>query len=182
LKIWTLLRAAVVGGGVFGEAHLRTLGSVPLVEVAGIYTLEKERGETLAARYGGKNFQSMQEICADPTIDIVTIATPEDRHYEPFRILAEAGEAIYVEKPLASNLSEAAGIRELSQSVFAMSGHCLRFEQRISSVMDRLKGVCHHDYLGSIRLNFPALSDKCYPNTAADAFRSLSWVKPCGST
>ena len=114
---------------------------MPSVEVAGVYTLERDRGELLCQRHGGRNFASLQEICNDESIDLVTIATPEDRHYEPFRDLAVAGKAIYVEKPLATSLNEAAGILDLSRPIYAMSGHCLRFEQRIAAVLQRLQGV-----------------------------------------
>ena len=139
-----LIRVAVVGGGAFGEAHLRTFSCMPLVEVAGVYTLEKSRGEFLSKRYGGKNFEALQELCDDGLIDLVTIATPEDQHSEPFRKLAAAGKAIYVEKPLATTLDEASRILELSQSIYVMSGHCLRFEQRIAATLQRLEGVRKH--------------------------------------
>ena len=91
------VRAAVVGGGAFGECHLKTLASMPDVELLGLYTLEQDRGEALCERYGGRCFSSLDELATDPSIELVTIATPEDAHFESFRVLAEHGKAIYDE-------------------------------------------------------------------------------------
>lgn len=140
-KIW---KAAVVGGGAFGEAHLRTYASMPQVEVAGVYTLERDRGEALSRQYGGVNYESLESLVNDKSVDVVSIVTPEDRHLETFQVLAAAGKAIYVEKPLATDLVEARKILELSRGTMAMSGHCLRFEHRLAQVFARLQGVPKH--------------------------------------
>src|SRR4051812_30508086 len=121
------IRVAVVGGGDFGECHLKTLRSMPQVEVAGVYTLERDRGKELAQRYGGHCFQSLDQIAQDPTIEMVTIATPEDAHFKAFKAMAERKKSIYVEKPIATTLAEGRKMVELSRSIIAMSGHCLRF-------------------------------------------------------
>jgi len=137
MSVTRLIRAAVVGGGAFGECHLKTFYSMPQVEVAGLYTLERDRGETLCRRYGGTCYQSLDELASDPTIDLVSIATPENAHYESFKLLAAKEKAIYVEKPLATSMVEASQMLELSRSIIAMSGHCLRFESRLAHVFAR---------------------------------------------
>jgi predicted dehydrogenase len=139
------IRAAVVGGGAFGECHLKTFCSMPQVDLAGLYTLERDRGEALCRRYGGTCYQSLDELASDPTIDLVSIATPENAHYESFKVLAAKGKAIYVEKPLATSMVEARDMLELSRSIIAMSGHCLRFESRLAHVFAR------RDTLGRLR-------------------------------
>ena len=131
------IRAAVVGGGAFGECHLKTFHAMPEVEVAGVYTLEQPRGEALCRSYGGTCYSSLEELASDPTIDLVTIATPENSHFESFKLLAAKKKAIYVEKPLATAPDEAREMLELSRSIIAMSGHCLRFESRLAHVFAR---------------------------------------------
>ncbi|MFZ4778820.1 MAG: Gfo/Idh/MocA family oxidoreductase, partial [Terrimicrobiaceae bacterium] len=56
------LKAAVVGGGAFGEMHLRTFQCMPQVEVAGVFTLEPARGAALCARYGGVSYESLDAL------------------------------------------------------------------------------------------------------------------------
>lgn len=138
------IKVAVVGGGAFGEAHLQTFHSMPQVEVGGVYTLERERGEELCRRYGGRSYESLQALADDESLVLVSIATPEDRHLDPFEVLAKAGKAIYVEKPLATSLQQARAMVELSKSIVAMSGHCLRFEARLAQIFEKLKGVPKH--------------------------------------
>lgn len=138
------IRVAVVGGGAFGETHLRTFKGMPQVELAGIYTLELARGEELASRYGGKAYRSLEELISDASVDLVSIATPENHHLEPFLKAMEAGKAVYVEKPLATSLEEACQMLDASRNGLAMSGHCLRFEQRLAAVFARLAGVKRH--------------------------------------
>ena len=129
------IRAAVVGAGAFGECHLKTYHAMPQVEVAGLYTLERDRGEALCSRYGGRCYQNLEELAGDSAIDLVSIATPESAHFQSFQLLAEHSKAIYVEKPLATSLVEARKMLELSRSLIAMSGHCLRFESRVAHVL-----------------------------------------------
>jgi predicted dehydrogenase len=86
----------------------------------------------------------LQALADDETLDLVSIATPENQHAEPFKVLAENGKAIYVEKPLATSLSEAKAMLEYSRRVPAMSGHLLRFEQRLAMVYAKLRGVRKH--------------------------------------
>ena len=136
-----VIKVAVIGGGAFGETHLRTFSSMPQVEIGGVYTLESARGAELCARYGGRNYESLQALAEDPSLDLVSIATPEHSHLEPFQVLAAHKKAIYIEKPLATSLAEAKTILDLSQPLVAMSGHCMRFEQRLAHVFQKLEGV-----------------------------------------
>ncbi len=138
------VKVAVIGGGAFGETHLRTFQGMPQVEITGIYTLEAPRGESLAALYGGKSYRNLNELADDTTVDLVSIATPENLHLEPFSRMIESGKAVYVEKPLATTLEEAHLMLEGARNVIAMSGHCLRFEQRLAAIFARLIGVKRH--------------------------------------
>jgi len=135
------INAAVVGGGAFGECHLKTYSSMPHVDVAGVYTRRSDRAAALCAKYGGKPYTSLQQLADDPAVDLVSIATAEDVHVEPFRAIAARGKAIYVEKPLATDLEDAKAIVEMSQAIIAMSGHCLRFESRLAHVFQNREGL-----------------------------------------
>lgn len=140
-KMKRSIKAAVVGGGSFGEIHLSHYRSIPLVEIGGVYTLESSRAEELTSKYGGKTYTSIDELANDKSIDLVSIVTPEHVHMESFQALAEAKKAIYVEKPIATNLDEAREMLALSESLQVMSGHCLRFEPRYAQVLSKLEDL-----------------------------------------
>jgi predicted dehydrogenase len=174
------IKAAVVGAGAFGEEHLRTYASMPQIEIGGVYTLNPQRGEELCERYGGTNYESLQALAQDESIHLVSIATPENQHLEPFKVLSQNGKAIYVEKPLASNLAEARQMLELSPSICAMSGHCLRFEQRLAIVFENLRGVRKYHFQSRNRRTraekeiygrvHPAYSMLCHEIELSNAF------------
>ena len=48
-----------------------------------------------------KTYGRMEDLIADPSIDLVMITTPQDAHEKPFVLAAEAGKLIYCDKPLA---------------------------------------------------------------------------------
>lgn len=184
------IKVAVVGGGAFGECHLRTYRSMSQVEIAGVCTLDPERAKVLCERYGGIVYPSVQAIAADPGIDLVSIVTPEDAHVQPFQMLANAGKAIYVEKPLATSPDDAKPLLEASQFIIAMSGHCLRFESRFAYVFQQ------RDTLGQLRhMSFkirrtrapkqlygrvhPAYVLLCHGMELANAFAGVPFKRVC---
>jgi predicted dehydrogenase len=181
------IKVAVVGGGAFGEEHLRTFASMPQIEIGGVYTLENARGEELCARYGGRNYESLQALAEDGRVELVSIATPENQHLEPFNLLAQSGKAIYVEKPLASTLKEARQMLELSKSILAMSGHCLRFEQRLATVFEKLRGVPKYHFQSRNRRTrieketygrvHPAYSMLCHEIELSNAFAESTFER-----
>ena len=184
------VRAAVVGGGAFGESHLRTLASMPDVELAGVYTLEQARSAELCGRYGGVGYATLDAVASDPDLDLVCVVTPEDAHFESFRVLAEHGKAIYVEKPLATSVEEARAMVELSRSITAMSGHCLRFESRVAHVMaqrDRLGPVRHMSFRNKRARSekevygrvHPAYGIFCHDIELANAFARQPFDRVC---
>jgi predicted dehydrogenase len=126
------VRAAVVGSGAFGRTHLRTLASMPEAEVAGVHALALDQAAALCETYGGQVYTSLDALAADASVDLVTIATPEDAHAEIFCQLVAAGKAVYIEKPLATTVADARRMVADSANAIAMSGHCLRFESRLA--------------------------------------------------
>src|SRR5271168_1914090 len=109
-----LLRAGVVGAGVFGGYHAAKYAALPGVTLPGVYDHHAVHAQALAARHGGQVFASEAELIA--AVDIVSIATPAVHHAEPAIAALEAGRAVYIEKPVATSEPEAARIVGLARS------------------------------------------------------------------
>ena len=107
-----VLRAGVIGAGVFGGYHAQKYAALPGVALAGVYDHHAVHAEALAARCGGQVFKSEAELIA--AVDIVSIATPAIAHAEPALAALAAGKPVYVEKPLAADAEDAARIAELA--------------------------------------------------------------------
>lgn len=68
------------------------------------------RAESCAAfeaKYGGTAYRSVEELCADPSVEAVYIATPHQMHVDHVLVAARAGKHILVEKPLAITMKDA---------------------------------------------------------------------------
>lgn len=55
---------------------------------------------------GARAYGSYSELTADPTIDIVYVATPHSHHYQNVRQCLEAGMNVLCEKPIAINAAQ----------------------------------------------------------------------------
>src|SRR5580698_4266545 len=103
-----VLRAGVIGAGVFGGYHAGKYATLPGVSLAGVYDHHAVHAEALAAKHGGRVFASEAELIA--AVDIVSIATPAIHHAAPALAALQAGKPVYVEKPVATSLDDASRI------------------------------------------------------------------------
>jgi predicted dehydrogenase len=95
------INAGVVGVGFIGAAHveaLRRLG-VNVVGVAGS-TPERAKAKAEAADLPDV-YESVTALAADPTIDVIHIASPNYAHADQVRICLDGGKHVVCEKPLA---------------------------------------------------------------------------------
>ena len=96
--------AAVIGyGGMGAGFHVKNLRTSDVCNLAGIYDIDPAK-RAKAAADGVKVYASREELLADPTIDMVTIATPNDVHEEIAIAALEAGKNVISEKPVTLSL------------------------------------------------------------------------------
>ena len=89
---------AVIGRGGMGSFHATHMVANPELDFIGAYDILPERTKDLPGH--GRAFSSLEELLADPRIELVTIATPNDVH-RPIAIQAmEAGKNVISEKPV----------------------------------------------------------------------------------
>jgi predicted dehydrogenase len=107
----TDLRAAVIGLGV-GEQHVEGYNAHPCCRTVAICDIDPGRLATVAARHPGlKSTTEPAEILNDPSIDVVSIASPDNCHYQQVIGALEAGKHVFVEKPLCLLPQELTDIR-----------------------------------------------------------------------
>ena len=101
----TILKAGVVGAGVFGGHHARKYQEDPRTELIGIYDVDTARAAKLAAELGVKAFSNMDNLY--DKVQLVTIATPPQTHASAAAAALEYGKHTLIEKPIATSLFEA---------------------------------------------------------------------------
>lgn len=107
------LKAGIIGLGV-GESHIQGYESHPGCEVAVLCDLSEEKLKTAGQKYSGKRLtRDANEVLKDPDIQIVSIASYDNDHYDQIAKAIESGKHIFVEKPVCLNAKELKGIRRL---------------------------------------------------------------------
>lgn len=96
-------KAAVIGYGGMGSWHVNHILNSDVVELAGIYDIDPAKSE-LAKSRGIRAYESREALLADPEIELITIAIPNDVHEEVGIACMEAGKNIIMEKPVTLSL------------------------------------------------------------------------------
>lgn len=94
----------IIGCGMIANFHAKAIADLGNARLAGCYSRRAEQAEQFAATHGCRSFTSLEDMLADPTINIVTIGTPSGAHLEPALAAAKAGKHVVVEKPLEITL------------------------------------------------------------------------------
>lgn len=102
----------VVGLGV-GEQHARAFAAHPAVRTVKVCDLDHGRAEDVAARTDVEVARDFESIVADPDLDIVSIASFDDAHFEQVCRSLSAGKHVFVEKPLCRSFAELSKVHAL---------------------------------------------------------------------
>ena len=149
-----VLRAGVIGAGVFGGHHARKYASLSGVKLAAVLDPHEERAEALAGPAGAKVFDDLDAFL--DAVDLVTIASPASTHAPLALAALTKGRHVYVEKPLADGGHEAWALVEAAKAsgkVLAC-GHQERAVFRAMGLMElperplRLEAVRHGVFTG----------------------------------
>lgn len=73
----------------------------------GVVNRTQEKAVAFAEKYGvQKVFESIEEVCADPAVDIIYISTPHNTHIQFLRKALAAGKHVLCEKSITLNSEE----------------------------------------------------------------------------
>ena len=93
------IQLAVIGYGGMGGWHTRHALESDVVELRGIYDILPEK-RALAESRGIHAYGSFEEVLADPAVELVTVAIPNDQHESVCIRALEAGKHVICEKPV----------------------------------------------------------------------------------
>ncbi len=140
------MKAAVIGAGFSGAAHVDAVRRAPGVELVGIAASSPERSRQLADALGAPPADSVEELIS--AADVVHNCTPNDLHL-PLGVEAlEAGAHLLSEKPLGRTAGEA---RELAAAAAASGRHaavCLTY--RYFPAIARMRRLLAEGVVGEV--------------------------------
>ncbi len=116
-----LLRVAIVGAGGRGGEHIAQFLDNPNTEIAYIVDVDEKHGQNRAAAVGKKQgrtpkfVRDFRAALDDPSVHIVSCATPNHWHSLCAIWSMQAGKDVYVEKPVSYNVSEGRRVVETAR-------------------------------------------------------------------
>ena len=124
------VRVGVVGLGYWGPNLARNLHRAPGCELAWCCDLDEQNRARFAPQFPAARFTDrLDHLLEDPDLDAIVVATGSSTHHPLGARVLDAGKHLFVEKPLALTVADAADLvaRAERHGVQLMVGHLLRF-------------------------------------------------------
>jgi predicted dehydrogenase len=132
----------VVGLGYWGPNLVRNLHEVENAEMAAVCDLRAPALAAIKRRYPAlRTTNRFDDLLEDPSIDAVAIATPVSTHWALASAALEAGKHVFVEKPLAASVADAAELVDLASAHerVLMPGHTFLYSPPVNAVRERIR-------------------------------------------
>ncbi len=101
------LRIGIIGLGRAFVLMLPTFRLDDRVQVVAAFDPRPSARDQFARDFGGRTYESARDLCADPTVEAIYIASPHQYHCEHAIEAARAAKHALVEKPMAITIDEA---------------------------------------------------------------------------
>ena len=113
-----------------------------LVQQRGLAESRTKAQARFTADFAANSYASVEELCADPDVDAIYVATPHQYHAEHVTMAAAAGKHVLVEKPMALTLGECRAMTEAVRraGVQMVIGHSHSFDAPILKTREIIEG------------------------------------------
>ena len=158
----------IVGTGMIAHFHAAAINAIAGAKLIAVHGRNLSTMNDFASKYACTPYQELDDMLQNPSIDIVTIATPSGAHLEPVLAAAERGKHILCEKPLEISIDR----------IEQMIAHCEKYQVVLSGIFNRrfnpavgkVKEAIQSNAFGKIALaqaNIPWYRDQAYYDSAA---------------
>jgi myo-inositol 2-dehydrogenase / D-chiro-inositol 1-dehydrogenase len=104
----------IVGAGWMAREHRRVLESLDDVSIAAVCDVERDRAEELASGTGARVYVDWRDLLDREDLAALAVCIPPLAHREPAVEALGRGLPVYLEKPIARTLPDAAAIVEVA--------------------------------------------------------------------
>ena len=132
------LKVAVIGIGYLGEFHAEKYKYNKNVDLIGVVDTDEKRCKKISKKFNTKSYKKFQDIIND--IDAVSIVVPTNLHYKIAKFFIEHKKHVLIEKPFATNISQAKKLRDISKknNTILQVGHLERFNKAFIGLKDKV--------------------------------------------
>ena len=142
------IKAAIVGTGFIGPAHLEALRRIPNVEVVALVEVNQELADEKAKQLGIPRAYVFADMLNQADIDVVHICTPNFLHYSQAKAVLEAKKHVICEKPLAISLAEAEDLVKIAKTSGLVNA--VHFNLRYYPMVRQMKVMREKGELGEV--------------------------------
>ena len=134
------IKIGLLGAGRIGLTHARAVSGIATARIAAVFD-PIEAAARAAIDLTGARRATEAEIMADPAIDAVMICTPTDLHADQVERAAEAGKAIFCEKPIDLEVARVRACLQVVERTGArlMIGFNRRFDSEFVALRARIE-------------------------------------------
>jgi len=142
------VRVASVGLGRWSNVIAAAVGRSDKLEIVNCFDVLPDNVDAFAAEFGCAKAESYEEILADDRIEAILCTTPNHFHLETVSKAAEAGKAVYTEKPIAHRIADGLKVAEAVEK--AGVTFCVGHSARFLGASRRMKAQVESGSLGNI--------------------------------
>jgi predicted dehydrogenase len=142
--------AAVIGTGFIGTVHIEALRRLG-IPITGVLGSSPDRGSQRAAALRvGRAYTSLDDVLADPAVQVVHVTSPNVAHYGQVKQILASGRHVICEKPLAMTSVQSAEMLALSRATGKIAAVC--YNIRFYPLNQHARGMVAAGDLGDLRL------------------------------
>lgn len=135
------IRWGILGTGFIAKEFALGLATVPEAEIVAVASRSLKNAQAFAGQFKiPKAYDRYEDLVNDANVDVVYIATPNNRHKDDCILSLNAGKAVLCEKPFSLNAQEARQVIDLARDrkVFCMEAMWMRFMPLIQEVKNQV--------------------------------------------
>lgn len=144
------LKLGVIGLGRAFGLMVPTFAADRRVSLVAAADAREAARKSFTLDFGGRAYATAEELCADPDVEAVYVATPHQFHAQHAVLAARRGKHLLIEKPLALALEECAAIINAARAagVHIVVGHSHSFDAPVQ----RLRTLVQGGIFGAVRM------------------------------
>ena len=144
------LRIGVAGLGRAFAVMLPTFKADPRVSLVAAADTRAEARQRFAEEFSANAYTTVEELCADPAVEVIYVATPHQWHARHAALAAQHRKHLLIEKPMALTLQECAAIIDAARGagVHLVVGHSHSFDAPVR----HLRGLIDSGRYGNARM------------------------------
>ncbi len=126
----------MAGLGIGASQVIPGLAKMPEVRLAGAADLREGARKAFQDQFDARTYGSVKELCEDPDVDVIWVATPNNLHCEHIVMAAEHGKHVVCEKPMALSMEQAERMVETAarNNVKMVCGHTYSLHPTIQAM------------------------------------------------